>query len=88
MRVFEEAACAALEVNYYDGESACKNLNGQLLGSRPVVVTHLIEFPDEELMSALSAARLSVRSSPPFRTCCSVHARNQARHRLSACLVV
>lgn len=64
MRVFEEQACAALEVSFYDGASACRALNGQLLGTKPIISMHLIEFPDTELMSAIAAARNSVRPYP------------------------
>lgn len=64
VEVFEAQTCAALEVGYYDGASACMALNGQPLGNKPVIASHLIEFPDVELMTAILNAQAAVRTPP------------------------
>lgn len=64
VEIFDSVGCAAVEVGQWDGEQAMRQMQNALIGGKPVIVSNLIEFPDELLVAQLREAHELVSAAP------------------------
>ena len=61
VKLFEEAQCAAVETRAYEGTDVVQRIHGTQIGTRVVVGSLLIEFPDDNMMQQLNISYADVR---------------------------
>ena len=64
-RVFADGF-AVLEVAMYSGMECMRALTNRFVGTKPIIVRYIIEFPDDELLDLVRATNAAVRHSQCF----------------------
>jgi hypothetical protein len=63
VEIFDAVGCAAVEVGELDGDKAMQQMQNALICGKPVIVSNLIEFPDEPLIAQLRHAHEQVSAA-------------------------